>query len=66
MKDVPILFKEKADCCGCSACYAICPKDAINMVEDNEGFEYPKIDEEKCIICYQCVKVCPFKDIKLS
>ena len=23
--------------------------------------EYPQIDESKCIFCYQCLKVCPFK-----
>ena len=45
----------------CPACYAICPKSAISMVEDEEGFEYPQIDEEKCIRCYQCMKVCSFK-----
>lgn len=31
-------------------------------VEDEEGFEYPQIDEKKCIKCYQCLKVCPFKE----
>ena len=27
-KDIPVLFKRKEDCCGCTACYAICPKSA--------------------------------------
>ena len=31
------------------------------MVEDEEGFEYPQIDESKCVRCYQCIKVCPIK-----
>ena len=44
--------------------YAICPKDAITMIEDEEGFEYPQIDENKCVHCYQCIKVCPFKATK--
>ena len=35
---------------------------AISMIEDEEGFEYPQIDEKKCIKCYQCLKVCPFKE----
>lgn len=45
MKEIPIpvLYERKEDCCGCSACYAICPKSAIKMVEDEEGFEYPLI-----------------------
>ena len=31
------------------------------MVEDEEGFEYPQIDEKKCVGCHQCIKVCPIK-----
>jgi formate hydrogenlyase subunit 6/NADH:ubiquinone oxidoreductase subunit I len=62
-KDIPVLFKRKEDCCGCTACYAICPKFAITMIEDEEGFIYPNIDEFKCIICNQCIKVCPLKQI---
>ena len=54
-------YKRKEECCGCTACYAICPKEAISMVEDEEGFEYPQIDESKCVRCYQCIKVCPIK-----
>ena len=42
----------------------ICPKEAISMVEDEEGFEYPQIDKSKCVRCYQCLKVCPFKTAK--
>ncbi len=61
MRELPILYNRKEECCGCSACYAICPRKAINMIEDEEGFEYPQIKEEKCIRCYQCLKVCPFK-----
>lgn len=62
-KEIPVLYKRKEECCGCTACYAICPKEAISMVEDEEGFEYPQIDESKCVRCYQCLKVCPFKNI---
>lgn len=45
--------------------YAICPKEAISMVEDEEGFEYPQIDECKCVGCCQCMKVCPIKVTKI-
>lgn len=64
MKEIPVLYNRKEECCGCTACYAICPKEAISMVEDEEGFEYPQIDEEKCIRCYKCLKVCPFKKLR--
>lgn len=60
-RTVPVLYEQKKDCCGCSACFAICPGNAIVMVEDNEGFQYPKILEEKCIKCLACQSVCPFK-----
>ena len=63
-KDYPILYKENQECCGCTACYAICPKSAIKMVEDEEGFDYPVVDAEKCIRCYMCLKVCPIKEAK--
>ena len=61
-REIPILYKRKEECCGCTACYAICPKEAISMVEDEEGFEYPKIDENKCVHCYQCMMV-PFSAV---
>ena len=60
-RDIPVLFVRKEECCGCGACYAICPREAISMVSDEEGFVYPKMDKEKCIGCYQCNRVCPFK-----
>ncbi len=60
-KELPLLFEKKEECCGCTACYAICPISAISMIEDEEGFEYPKVDETKCVGCYLCLKVCPLK-----
>ena len=60
-KPIPVLYIEKDDCCGCTACYAVCPKEAIRMIEDNEGFQYPTIDEIKCVRCHLCLKVCPLK-----
>ena len=61
MRDIPILFERKALCCGCTACYAVCPKHSISMIEDEEGFDYPYIDETTCIRCYQCLNVCPIR-----
>lgn len=67
IKHIPVLFNNKDECCGCSACYAICPKEAIKMCMDEEGFLYPVINSEECICCYRCLDVCRFKeDIKIK
>ncbi|OOB79960.1 MAG: hypothetical protein BEN18_02205 [Epulopiscium sp. Nuni2H_MBin001] len=47
------------ECCGCNGCVQICPKSCITMVDDREGFWYPKVDKSKCIECQLCKKVCP-------
>lgn len=49
----------KHDCCGCSACVQRCPKQCISLYEDEEGFLYPKVDQDACIDCGLCEKVCP-------
>lgn len=50
---------EKKHCCGCHACFNICSKNAIEIVEDEKGFKYPRVDKEKCVDCGLCEKVCP-------
>ncbi len=58
-----MLLEEKViegkKCTGCSACCSRCPVNAIDMVYDSEGFQYPRIDHAKCISCGICEKVCP-------
>lgn len=54
-----IQIKDKSACCGCSACYAICPKQCITLSADKEGFLYPVVNEDMCIDCGLCEKVCP-------
>lgn len=55
-----IEITDKKNCCGCTACISICPSDAIRMEADSMGFEYPKVDNQKCVRCGLCNKVCPF------
>lgn len=56
-----ILVEDKANCCGCGACYIICPVKAISMLPDIKGFIYPFIDDTKCVGCRKCVNICIFK-----
>ena len=58
---IPILYENKEDCCGCTACFATCPVNAIEMISDDEGFLYPVICEDKCVQCQKCLIVCPVK-----
>lgn len=53
---------EKKKCCGCSACANACPKNAISMEPDFEGFLYPEIHKDKCVECGLCNKVCPVEN----
>lgn len=52
----------KEFCCGCSACYNICPQKAIGLVRDDKGFIYPEINKNDCIKCNLCKNVCQFKN----
>lgn len=54
-----IICKNENMCTGCTLCVQICKHGAIRMVENEEGFLYPEIDEEKCINCGLCVRKCP-------
>lgn len=49
-------------CCGCEICVDACPTKAIIMKEDKEGFKYPSIDNDKCINCGKCLKICPIRN----
>lgn len=50
---------EKHNCYGCTACASVCPKNAICMKADADGFKYPKVCEGICVSCGLCLKVCP-------
>lgn len=49
----------KYSCSGCKAYYNMCPKNCIDMLIDKEGFWYPKVNEDECIQCRLCEKICP-------
>ena len=51
---------QKKMCSGCGACYSICPKGCIDIV-DGINVNYPKIDLDKCLDCGMCMNVCPGK-----
>lgn len=57
------LYKTESDCCGCSACEAICPRHNIVMRPNKDGgYMYPLyLGDENCINCKLCLAVCPLK-----
>ena len=48
------------NCCGCTACFSVCPKNAITMVENEKGYKYPEVNTELCVNCGLCKNVCDF------
>ena len=59
-KNKVINFDFENNCYGCRNCENICPKKAIKMIKNEEGFIIPKIDYEKCIDCGLCTQKCPY------
>lgn len=55
-------IKKKEDCTGCGACTYVCPKKAIKLHGDEEGFLEPLVDIEKCTECGLCVVNCHAKN----
>lgn len=46
------------ECTSCQMCAAVCPKDAISIHLNEDGFYRPSVDENRCVDCNLCVKVC--------
>lgn len=65
-KQIKSVLPKENMCTGCTACASSCPVNAIDMIEDNKGFKYPKINMDKCIKCGKCQKVCPVYNKKLK
>jgi coenzyme F420-reducing hydrogenase beta subunit len=53
---------DKTKCDGCNACQVICPVDCITLPQDTEGFYFPVVDEDVCIDCDLCDRVCHYID----
>lgn len=52
------------NCTGCEACCSRCPKSCISMVEDKEGFYFPKVDYKLCLNSKKCAEICPILNFK--
>ncbi|EQI12698.1 UNVERIFIED_ORG: 4Fe-4S dicluster domain protein [Clostridioides difficile F501] len=49
----------RSECYGCGACVQACAFNAMEMIEDEEGFRYPVLDGAACADCGCCHRVCP-------
>ena len=57
-------YKSKADvayCKGCHLCIGNCPVGAITPLTEvnKKGYEIIRVDEDKCIGCGGCYRICP-------
>jgi coenzyme F420-reducing hydrogenase beta subunit len=47
------------DCTACTACVSICPAHCISISENQVGFSHADINQDVCLNCHKCEKVCP-------
>ena len=50
---------EYSQCTNCGACVNVCPQNCISLINTEDYFVVPHIDEEKCINCKRCIQSCP-------
>ncbi len=53
-----ILSPAQRSCTGCGACSAACPHQAIGMTLGDDGFYVPRVNEDLCVDCGLCQRVC--------
>lgn len=51
-------FNRTEECTGCSVCASVCPSGAITFTRNDKGFAMPIVDEDVCIGCHRCERVC--------
>lgn len=54
------IHRNNSMCCGCGACMAVCPCNAVQIKMDKDGFYSSFVDNDKCVSCGKCTKVCPY------
>lgn len=57
------MSNNKKECNGCGICAIKCPKKCIEMIENKEGFLYPRTNKKECINCKICENECPANNI---
>ena len=58
------LVLNKLICIKCDVCSKVCPKDAISVIQEEEGVRIG-IDEDKCVLCEVCSHFCPVHAISI-
>ncbi|MBQ2787053.1 MAG: Coenzyme F420 hydrogenase/dehydrogenase, beta subunit C-terminal domain [Bacteroidaceae bacterium] len=56
---LPEILNIDKECTGCSACASICAKKAITIGYNDEFFYRPQVNNDICVNCGLCEKVCP-------
>lgn len=64
-KNINYKFYINEKCTGCGLCFRLCPRNAIKLKRNREGFIYPEVIKAKCVNCHKCEEVCPV-DTKLE
>jgi len=52
------ILQDIRQCSGCHACFNVCPQYGIEMLENSEGFLYPRINGDNCTECGKCKETC--------
>lgn len=66
-----VIFKasikfDRNECRLCSTCWTNCPVGAISPPELIKKGNIPEWDKRKCITCFCCVELCPYKAVNLK